>query len=1263
MNYNHLDTSALPAEISAVELYAHSMDVTVITTSPADHDIVISLYGDDGKVGAGRVNIPGAVINQAMVVTIALDELTGGLTGLNWRSYLTPTDAGFTAKLLSGDDVASSTEDVVMNYNHIDSSALPAEISAAQLYSGSVDVSITTTAPADYDLVVSLTGANGRVGQGKVNFGDSVINEVATVSIALDELEGGLTGLVWTSYLTPTDGSWSTKLLAGDDQFSSTEDVVMNYNHLDSSALPTEISALELYAGNADVTVTVTSPAAHEIVISLTSPDGRVGQGRVSVPNAIINEAIVVSIELDQLEGGLSDLVWTSYLTPVDGAYADKLLAGEVVLTSTEDVVMNYDHIDVSALPVEIASADLYAHSVDVVATVTSPEEHDIVISLYGADGRVGQGRVNIPYAVINEAITVTIELEEIAGGLSDLYWASYLTPTDGPYSQRLLSGAVLPTSTEDVVMNYNHLDTSAFPAEISSVDLYAHSVDVTVTTTSPGAHDIVVSLYGADGKVGFGRTNIAADVVDHQFVVTVDVDELAGGLSGLTWRAYLTQADQGFANMLLTGDEVATATEDVVMNYNHLDTSTLPAEISADALYLATMDVSVLATSPDAHDIVISLYGAEGRLSQGRTNIPSAVIDEAIVVTMDLPELDGGRSDLYFKAYMTPTGGDYASKLLKGADQASSTEDVVMNYNHIDSSALPAEVSADALYAGSVDVTITTTSPGDYDLVVSLTGSTGRVGQGKHNIASSVINEAIVVSVDLSELEGGLNDLVWTSYLTPTNAGYGEKLLAGDDVASSTENVVMNYNHLDTSALPAEISSVALYAHSIDVTLTTTSPADHDLVVSLKGADGKVGSGRVNIPSAVINEAIVVSIDLDEIAGGVSDLSWSAYVTPANGGFSDRLLRGDSVTASTEDVVMNYNHLDTSALPAEISAVELYAHSADVTLTTTSPAAHDIVVSLYDASGKVGSGRSNIAAGVINEAIVVSIELDELAGGLNDLYWSAYLTPTDGGYSDKLLKGSNVPSSTEDVVMNYNNLDTSTLPGVISEAELYANSVDVDVSVTAPAAHDVVISLYGADGRVGQGKVNIPSAVINAPITVSIDMDEIEGGLSDLYFTAYVTPEGQGWSARLLSGETQSTSTEDVVINYDGIDTVALPALIDQASMDAESIDVVVTVTSPGSVDVVIKLVDHDDIRHGQGKVNIPDAVINQEYTITVEIPHPLENGFDNLQWESYTTPTGYGESSKILSGDIVATATVAAESAQAVNPKLAFAARRNSL
>jgi hypothetical protein len=334
-----------------------------------------------------------------------------------------------------------------------------------------------------------------------------------------------------------------------------------------------------------------------------------------------------------------------------------------------------------------------------------------------------------------------------------------------------------------------------------------------------------------------------------------------------------------------------------------------------------------------------------------------------------------------------------------------------------------------------------------------------------------------------------------------------------------------------------------------------------------------------------------------------------------------------------------------------------------DVTVTTTSPGAHDIVVSLYGADGKVGFGRTSIAADVVDHQFVVTVDVDELAGGLSDLTWRAYLTEADQGFAKMLLTGDEVATATEDVVMNYNYLDTSAFPAEISEEALYAEYVEFDFTVTCPAAHDVVISLYGAEGRLGQTRQTFLDDVIDQYSSAMLDLPELEGGRSDLYFTAYVTPEGQGWSARLLSGETQFTSTEDVVMNYDGIDTDELPALIDQASMDAESIDVVVTVTSPGSVDLVIKLVDHDDIRHGQGKVNIPDAVLNQEYTVTVEIPHPLDNGFENLQWESYTTPTGYGESSKTLSGDIVGTATVAAESLEAVNPKLAFAQRRNSL
>ena len=673
--------------VTIVALEAGSAEVTVTATDP----------GDLSAMQAFTVTVAAANRAPELGDTIPDQELTAGDTvALDVSGNFSDPDGDTLTYTAESGDTAAATVSV-------DSSG----VTIVALEAGSAEVTVTATDPGDLSAMQTFTVTVAAANRAP-ELGDTIPDQelAAGDTVALD---------VSGNFSDP-DGDTLTYTAESSDTAAATVSV-------DSSG----VTIVALEAGSAEVTVTATDPGDLSAMQTFT------------VTVAAANQA-------PELGDTIPD---------------QELTAGDTVAL---DVSGNFSDPDGDALTYTAESSDTAA------ATVSVDSSGVTIVALEAGSAEVTVTATDPGDLSAMQAFTVTVAAANRAPELGDTIPDQELTAGDTVALD--VSGNFSDPDGDTLTYTAESGDTAAATVSVDSsgvtiVALEAGSAEVTVTATDPGDLSAMQTF-----TVTVAAANQAPELGD-----TIPDQELtAGDTVALDVSGNFSDPDGDALTYTAESSDTAAATVSV-------DSS----GVTIVALEAGSAEVTVTATDPgdlSAMQTFTVTVAAANRAPELGDTIPDQELTAGDTVALDV---SGNFSD---------PDGDTLTYTAESGDTAAATVSM-------DSSG----VTIVALEAGSAEVTVTATDPGDLSAMQTFTvtvAAANRAPELGDTIPDQELTAGDTVALDVS---GNFSDPDGDTLTYTAESG---------DTAAATVSV-------DSSG----VTIVALEAGSAEVTVTATDPGD----------------------------------------------------------------------------------------------------------------------------------------------------------------------------------------------------------------------------------------------------------------------------------------------------------------------------------------------------------------------------------------------------------------------------------------------------
>ncbi|MBK6906088.1 MAG: retention module-containing protein [Rhodocyclaceae bacterium] len=1076
---------------------------SVSVPAPSDDAVIdagsvsVTVTGTSGgnyehlQVGAGSTAIP--------VVTTVTDTPT--TTTLNLTASAAVNEGGtitYTASLTNpaGSDLTvnlSNGQSIVIAAGTSSASlSVPAPTDDVYLDAGSVTVSITGTSGGNLEqLQLGVASASTAV---------SDTTDTVTVNLAADASvsEGGTITYTATVASAPQGNlvlslSNGTTLTILSGQTSGSVSV----------AAPADDAVID--AGSVSVTVTGTSGGNYEHL--------QVGAGSTAIPvvTTITDTPNATTLNLTASagvnEGGT--ITYTASLTNPAGSDLT------VTLSNGQSIVIAAGTSSASIL-VAAPTDDVYLDASVVPVSITGTSGGNLE--------QLQLGVTSVSTAVADTTDTVTVNLAGDAGvsaGGSITYTDTVGSAPHGNLVLTLSNGATL------TILSGQTSGSVSVPAPADDAVIDAGSVSVTVTSTTGGNYEHL--------QVGAGSTAIpvVTTVTDTIGVTTVNLTASAGVNEGgnITYTASLTNpAGSDLTVTLSNGHNIVIAA----------------GSSSASILVAAPTDDVYL----DAGVVPVSITGTSGgnleQLQLGVTSVSTAVADTTDTVTVNLAadaSVSEGGSITYTATVGSAPQGNLVLTLSNGAILT------ILSGETSGSVSVAAPADDAVIDAGSVSVTVTGTSGGNYEALQVSAGSTALP------VVTTVTDTPTTTTLNLTA-SAGVNEggtITYTASLTNP---------AGSDLTvtlSNGQSIVIAAGSSSASIdLPAPTDDVYLDAGSVTVSISGTSGGNLEQL--------QLGVTSASTAVADTTDTVTVNLAADASVSEGGSITYTATVGSApQGNLVLTLSNGATLT------ILSGQTSGSVSVPAPADDAVIDAGSVSVTVTSTTGGNYEHL--------QVGAGSTAIP-------VVTTVTDTPTTTTLN---LTASAAVNEGGTITYTASLTNPAGS--DLTVNLSNGQSIVIAAGSSSASIDLPAPTDDVYLDAGV---VPVSITGTSGgnleQLQLGVTSVSTAVADTTDTVTVnlaaDASVSEGGSITYTATVGSAPQGNlvltlsnGAILTILSGETS------------GSVSVAAPA--DDAVIDAGSVSVTVTSTSGGN---------YEALQVGAGSTAIP-VVTTITDTINVTI------------------------------------------------------------
>ncbi|MBK6638967.1 MAG: hypothetical protein IPG34_15725, partial [Rhodocyclaceae bacterium] len=702
------------------------------------------------------------------------------------------------------------------------------------------------------------------------------------------------------------------------------------------------------------------------------------------------------------------------------------------------------------------ASIDVPAPTDDVYLDAGS-----VTVSITGTSGgnleQLQLGVTSVSTAVADTTDTVTVNLAadaSVSEGGSITYTATVGSAPQGNLVLTLSNGATL------TIPSGQTSGSVSVPAPADDAVIDAGSVSVTVTSTTGGNYEHL--------QVGAGSTAIpvVTTVTDTPTTTTLNLTASAAVNEGgtITYTASLTNP----------------AGSDLTVNLSNGQSIVIAAGSSSASIDLPapTDDVYL-----DAGVVPVSITGTSGgnleQLQLGVTSVSTAVADTTDTVTVNLAadaSVSEGGSITYTATVASAPQGNLVLTLSNGATLT------ILSGQTSGSVSVAAPADDAVIDAGSVSVTVTGTSGGNYEHLQVGAGSTAIP------VVTTITDTIDVTTLNLTA-SAGVNEggtITYTASLTnPAGSdltvtlsnGQSIVIAAGSSSASLDLPAPTDDVYLDAGSVTVSISGTSggnLEQLQLGVTSASTAVADTMDVttVSLTGSTSVSEGGTGNYTVSLSNPAqtaVTVNLTYSGIAANGSDFTGVATVTIAAGDASANF----SIASLDDAIAEGAESFTVSLAGAGGGNFENLVLSTTTGSVTTSIVDNDIsTVSLGATTTLTEAGGTIVYTATVTQAPVSDLTIT-LANG-------SFITIPGGQLSGTV----SVPVAPgDDVYVDPTSIST-TIVGVAGGGISVAIDSTPAVTTIADTIDATTVTLTASAASVTEGGSIVYTATLNNAVT-----------------------------------------------------------------------------------------------------------------------------------------------------------------------------------
>jgi hypothetical protein len=1130
-----------PAGTTVTVLLSNNTSITIpagassaSVTVPAPTDDV---YADAGSVSVRIDSASGgnfeslAVDNTAVLTTVSdtVDTTTVSLTAtpavaeggsiVYTASLTSPAQGNVTVTLQSGATIT------ILNGASTGSVTVPAPTDDAIVDAGSVSNRITGASGGGFEsLVVDATPVATTVS-------DTIDTTTVSLSGAASVIEGASAG--YTVSLTNAAQTAVTVTLS----YSGTAADGTDFTGITTVTIPAGASAASfslatvddaLAEGSESFTVaiaTATGGNFENLVVSGTN--GSVTTGIVD------NDVSVVSLSatnaITEAGGGI---VYTATLTQAPVSDLSVTLSNGATITVTAGSLSGTVTVPVAA------DEDVYLDASNLSATITGTSGGGIALSIDPTPAST---------AIDDTIDTTTVSLSAtptVAEGGSIVYTATLTSAAQSPVTVNLSNGQQITIATGATTGTL----TLAAPADDALVD--AGSVSLSITSASGGNFESLVR-----------------DPAPAVTTVTDTVDTTT-----VTLTASPTVAEGG--NIVYTATLNNAAGTAVTVTLSNGAQIVIAAGSSSNSVSFAapTDDVNT-----DAGNVSATIATATGG------NFESLVVDPAAAVTAVTDTVDSTTVTLTATPSVAEGGNIVYTATLTSVAQSQVTvtlsngQQITIPANAASGTlTLPAPADDAVVDAGSVSLTITTATGGNFEnLVVNPAAATTTVtdtidtttvslsATGTVAEGGNIVYTASLTSPAASDVTVTLSNSAVITILAGTSSASVSVPAPGDDVLldASTVNAHIvgvnggNFEQLVVDTTPAA-TSVTDTVDTTTVSLTATpTVAEGGNITYTASLNNPAGS---NVTLTLSNSAVITilagsstgtvtvpapSDDFVVDAGPVS-----ATIASATGGNFEQLAidPAPATTAVTDTI-------GTTTLTLSATTTVAEGGSIVYTASLTSPAGTDLVITLSN------SQTLTIPAGASQASISVPAPADDALIDAGSV--SASITATSGGNFENLVVDNTAASTS---ITDTIDTTTVTLTATASVAE--GGNIVYTASLNNAAGSDVTITLSN------NAVITILAGASTGTVTVAAPGDDalVDAGPVSATIT---TATGGNFEQLAISPTAATTSVTDT------IDTTTVTLTATPSVAEGGSIVYTASLTAAAGTPVTVTLSNGEQI------------------------------------------------------------------------------------
>jgi hypothetical protein len=1174
-----------PAGTAVTVLLSNNTSITIpagassaSVTVPAPTDDV---YADAGSVSVRIDSASGGnfesltVDNTAVLTTVSdtVDTTTVSLTAtpavaeggsiVYTASLTSPAQGNVTVTLQSGATIT------ILNGASTGSVTVPAPTDDAIVDAGSVSNRITGASGGGFEsLVVDATPVATTVS-------DTIDTTTVSLSGAASVIEGASAG--YTVSLTNAAQTAVTVTLS----YSGTAADGTDFTGITTVTIPAGASAASfslatiddaLAEGSESFTVaiaTATGGNFENLVVSGTN--GSVTTGIVD------NDVSVVSLSatnaITEAGGGI---VYTATLTQAPVSDLSVNLSNGATITVTAGSLSGTVTVPVAA------DEDVYLDASNLSATITGTSGGGIALSIDPTPASTA----------INDTIdTTTVSLSAtptVAEGGSIVYTATLTSAAQSPVTVNLSNGQQITIATGATTGTL----TLAAPADDALVD--AGSVSLSISSASGGNFESLV-------RDPAPAVTTVTDTVDTTTVTLTASPTVAEG-GNIVYTATLNNAAGTAVTVTLSnGAQIVIAAGS--------SSNSVSFAAPTDDVYTDAGNVSATiatATGGNFESLVVNPAAAV-------TAVTDTVDTTTVTLTATPSVAEGG--NIVYTATLTSVAQSPVTVTLSNGQQITIPANAASG-----TLTLPAPADDAVVDAGSVSLTITTATGGNFEnLVVNPAAATTTV-----TVTDTIDTTTVSLSATGTVAEGG--NIVYTASLTSPAASDVTVTLSnsavitilagtssasvsvpapGDDVLldASTVNAHIvgasggNFEQLVVDATPAA-TAVTDTVDTTTVTLTATpTVAEGGNIVYTASLNNPAGS---NVTLTLSNSAVITILagnstgtvtvpapgdDFVVDAGPVS-----ATIASATGGNFEQLAidPAPATTAVTDTV-------GTTTLTLSATGTVAEGGSIVYTASLTSPAGTDLVITLSN------SQTLTIPAGASQASISVPAPADDALIDAGSV--SASITATSGGNFENLVV-DNTAASTSIT----DTIDTTTVTLTATSTVAEGGNIVYTASLNNAAGSDVTITLSN------NAVITILAGASTGTVTVAAPGDDalVDAGPVSATIT---TATGGNFEQLAISPTAATTSVTDT------IDTTTVTLTATPSVAEGGSIVYTASLTAAAGTPVTVTLSNGEQIvipagaSSGTVAVLAPaDDVYVDASTVSAQITGATGGNFESL-------------------------------------------------